>query len=699
MRRLTVLALLAALALPGAAGASLLPQDDAGSGKDAPDTRTATFRIKPGAVYTGMIEGKVGDLEDWYAFTAPAGARIEARAASPVGCVALHDPAGKELEGLCSIGFAELGEAAAVAKTAGTYYLRYYHRQPDLDDTVPHAYRFSLGVGAPAPAPTPADARLANLFPAEPGLAPLKPATRDGDHVVVAVVDTGINPYHHFFRAPALDRHPRSWLRGFPASAKSVRLSLGAKDHAAANAADADTWDSLERSTYNAADDTYDTHLYTFPGTRVVAGVSFGEFEDPLAPSPDARPVRDEYGHGTHSAGLAAGANLTAADGNVLVVAVEVGQGMFEDGIRWAARQPWIDAISVSLGARANLPVTQSPLGDRTGAEWATREAHRSGKPVFIASGNGVSGTGLAPDHCTTYTSEFTGPAWVTRIGAAEPKSGNPSWWHCVPVEATARTDVDSPSYDSVAAASTATGTSAATPNAAGHFAHLLLAGRRAGSPATRLAMLDHLLHAAAPPPAAPGAHEPSVQPVSLADQGYGLIDQAALDAATKRLLARTGPAPRPETETWFANDAAIRTALWGPGSATSGESTPQLQDDAGSGGDAPDDRSAKVRVKPGVRYDGVLDAVTEVADWYAFDGRAGDTVNVAVSGMVYCFDVVSPAGEVAGTTCGAGYAVGGTVSVKLKTTGTWYLKIHYPTPQPYSFGIGRNAPPPPVFP
>jgi hypothetical protein len=555
MRRLAVLVVLAALVAPSHAHA-VLPQDDAGSGRDAPNAADPFFRIDPGQTYTGTIEGAGLDEEDWYAFVAPRGATIEGRSSGALGCLRIFDTSGEELDAACTAGMVELSRASAVAPSTGTYYLQYSYLEA-------HAYAFSLNLNSPAPSPLPVDTDP--LASGGVKRAAVAPATQGGKHVVVAVVDTGINPYHEFFRAPALQSHPRTWLPGFPKSAVPVRLSLGAATWKEAAADDADTFAALDRSTYDAKLAEFDEHLYTFPGTRVVAGISFGEYEDTGFPAADPQPVRDDYGHGTHSAGLAAGANLSSPDGNVLIVAVEVGKSTFEEGILWAARQPWIDAISISLGYVANAPVTTSPLGNRTGPDWMTREASAAGKPVFVASGNGFSNTGVTPDHCSTYTSAYTGPAWVARIGAAEPSDGSPTWWHCVPVEAVARTNVSSPAYDDLATMTSASGTSAATPNAAGHWARLMLETRRAGLTVKRKTVLQYLLHAAAPVEASAGAHDPSAYPLSLADQGYGLIDDAAVDAALARLVVRDSATPRPETETWFAQDHAIRVRIWGP--------------------------------------------------------------------------------------------------------------------------------------
>jgi hypothetical protein len=685
MRRLVVLALLCALVTPVTSYASTLPQDDAGSGGDAPDVPTASFRIDPGTVYSGTIEGLfLGDGEDWYAFDAQAGQQLDGAVSSSLGCLYLHDANGAELAFTCSEGYL-VGHATAVAPATGTYYVSYSYLQA-------HTYGFSVGVGAPAPNPAPVGSL--DLFAEAGSVAPLAPATQTDDHVVIAVVDTGVNLYHDFFAAPGLTAHPSTWLPGFPASATTVSLALNEPTYGAAVTTDAATFAGMQRSTYDAGSGSFDTHLYTFPGTRVVGGVSFGEYEDALNTPVSQLPVLDDYGHGTHSAGLAGGANLAAADGNVLIVAVEVGSGTFEEGVRWAARQPWIDALTVSLGLRANLPVTTSPTGDRNGMEWATYEAFQTGKPVFMAAGNGVSNTGLAPDKCTTHTSSYTGPTWVTRIGAAEPADGSPTWWHCVPVDAVARTNVLSPDFDSLVAAGNASGTSAATPNAAGHFARLLLSGRRAGSAASRRTTADYLLHSAAPVATAAGAHDPSAYPLSLADQGYGLVDQSALNAARTRLLAASGPAPRPETAVWFENDAAVRAALWGPGSATAG-SDPAPQDDAGSGRDAPNARADTVRVSPGVRYTGDAGG-SDTSDWYAFDATAGGNVEVAVLGVDACIYLWAPSGaDYVQATCNLVPNQPSRFTSPITESGTWHLHVIVFAPQTYAFGFGRNGPAP----
>lgn len=702
IRNVLVVSLLAPLlaALPsGSAHAALAgSQNDAGTGRDAPDVRTGAVPIQQGRVHTGTVDGwaagvaapVAADVADWYSFSAPAATTVEARSWSAgLGCVGLHDPAGTELSYACGVTAALGARAESITLAAGTYYLR-------VDAPQPQSYRFSLGIGGPAPDPSPVPLPQAPapdpLNDPEPAPFPSRSApTATGAHTVVAVIGTGINPYHDFFDAPALTAHPSTWLPGFPTSATPVSLSLGAGGYDTAVAADAATWAGLQRSSYDLDTGTFDEHLYTFPGTRVVAAVSIGA---PFTSS-DATPVLDDEGEGTYHAGLAAGAGLGAADGDVLVVAVEASTWR-PDGVRWAARQPWIDAIVVPQTLAADAPMTTGPTGDRKDMEWATYEAYRRGKPVFVPAGGVV--LRQPAEKCTTYTSGTTGPAWVTRVGATpEDAYGT---WHCVPVDAVASPYVLSPAHGSVDATDLGpvlAVQAAAASNAAGHYAGLLLDARRAGSTASRTAVLDHLLHAAAP----------VASPAPLAEQGYGVVDDDARDAAATTLAAGAGPRPRPETTEWFARDRAVRESLWGPGGVMAGPDPADLlaHDDAGTGRDAPDERSDDLPVVAGPTYDARLTGGGDTADWYAFDATAGDELRVAFAAAAYgCVALVDPSGAAYGSReCVAAYQLdwetwfpnyGDDVLVTtLPSSGTWYLRFSgVAGPAPYSFRLALET-------
>jgi hypothetical protein len=512
-----ILAVMMLLLLPFPAVSSPGPGNDAGSGRDAPGTNerftAPELVVYPGIVYEGFFEPLAAswintmDNFDVYAVYGQEGDEFMIRASSQYSkagsmCAYLKpgntETFGGSIANMCE---ATAPTSSILLKGVLPYTGRYWL---DMLQTGggPVAYSFSFNFGAPAPATLYEKGYRGSdsTIPVTP-----KPASPADRHVVVAVIDTGINPYHSFFRAPNLTGHPSTWLPGFPESAIELNLSLDSESYEAAVASDAGRWSSVEVSTFAKITDSLPnkTHIYTFPGTRIVGAVSFGLGVGLLDTPPAGAPaILDYNGHGTHSAGLAAGADLDAPDGNVLLFVVQVGD--VARGLHWAATQPWIDLITVSIGNIANLPGTWTQYTNSSSAHApaaATYRAHASGKPVLIASGNGFSGTGLTPDRCTTYTSPFVGPSWVTRIGAANSDNDNPTSWHCVPVEAVARTDVWSPNAGALKMSGRATGTSAATPNAAGQLAHLLLEVRRADINITRAETLGYLLNSSRPVP------------------------------------------------------------------------------------------------------------------------------------------------------------------------------------------------------
>lgn len=673
---------------------AVTPQDDAGSGQDAPDEPVPEVWIVSGESYRGTQEGVPFDRADHYAFEADAGQTINARASGPVGCFDILDEDGEALTGAnCALGMVELSEITITAPYTGTYYFLYTYIEPQV-------YFFSLGVDEAAPNPAPVST---SAFGSGDTLPPVTPASQDDEHVVVAVVDTGVNPYHEQFRASGLADHPSTWLDGFPSDAQSVELTLDGSDYQTALQADAGTWDGLSYSGPATVQGTQDEHLYTFPGTRIVAGISFGEFDSAVQGGGGSTPVLDEHGHGSGSAALAGGSGLDLADGNVLIVAVEVANGDFEDGLWWAARQPWIDAVTVSLGTVANVPLPPLLFGGEDAASRATKLATDNGKPVLFAAGNGFSGSGLAPDHCSTHTSDYTGPSWVTRIGAAEPRTGNPSTWHCLPVDAIARTPAPSASHTSTVDQDDHSGTSAATPNVAGHLAHLLLEARRQGLAVEPQEALDHLLHAAQPadPAVAPFAEPSLPAPASVVDQGYGLVDEESVDRGLGTLVAGDGPTPRPVEDAFFAADDAVRDALWGeagvfvdPAGATSEAFD---QDDAGSGQDAPDQPPSDIVVEPDTVYEGAFTGLlADHGDVYALDLEAGDSVTVAYEGELLCLDVWRPSGEEHDTPASCTWAgLRAELTFTADVTGTWFIDLGYPVPNTYSFGYGIDGPAP----
>lgn len=463
----------------------------------------------------------------------------------------------------------------------------------------------------------------AALLLAGPALAPLMApagalAPADDSHVVIAVVDTGINPYHAEFLAPELTAHPSQYLRGYPADARPLSLCLDAlaqpdcRDLAGALRRDAPAWQALEQTRPQAGGWG---PLYFLPGTRIVAAVSVGAPDDDFV-----RPTRifDDVGHGTATASLAAGASLGLCPRCLLVVV----EGPGEEALRWARDQPWIDIVTNSWGWVLNLGWPPPPFGTSNGL--VTRAMVEQGKTVLFSAGNGpgfdtAPGITDVPDYLlpgeSTYTSEYTGPDWIVTVGAVDPENGQPVAGTGRPVDiAAAGIDLWAARSDARSGEAPFAGTSASVPIAAGVFGHVLLAlrgalgdrdegpraargqgevlaqglpppGALAGPLADGLltrAELQRLVFATARPcPALPLPSCPSpadwpfparawgwtvpVPPVAYPLLvGYGSVDASSRDAAVRVGLGQEPLPPRPEADLWAKSDSLIRQRLWG---------------------------------------------------------------------------------------------------------------------------------------
>jgi hypothetical protein len=219
------------------------------------------------------------------------------------------------------------------------------------------------GCSSPASGPAPS---------AEGGAAAAQPS------VVIAVIDTGINLYHSEYRRS----DPLPVPAGVPDRAP-VQLTLGAESYAAAEKADHDALMKLKPKT-----------LYTFPGTKVLAAISF---EDPGQTVPSDWPlILDQpktYAHGTMTTSRATG-NTVSIPGNDTGVWLVLVQGFTPEAVQWAAEQPWIDLISISAGLSpySIAPLVPNAL-DTTAIPAYNAASHA--KPFFASSGNGMGNAGV----------------------------------------------------------------------------------------------------------------------------------------------------------------------------------------------------------------------------------------------------------------------------------------------------------------
>lgn len=414
---------------------------------------------------------------------------------------------------------------------------------------------------------------------------------------VIALIDSGINPYHQDFRAPEFVHHPSAYVEGYPSGAAGVSLSLDLADEAgygAGRAADDAKLAGLKAST-----------LYWFPGTRIIGGYSVASGGTGTG-YPERR-VLDENGHGTGTASVAAG-RWFGANPNALIVMIE---GLGTTGVAWAAAQPWIDIVSNSWGP--GLPGRVDPLGSVT----ASRDSTRRGQSVLFSAGNGVYNTNSSsvvpggvedpckckiPGHNVTPTSYTSGPSWILTVGAVSPINGQAHWWHGIPVDAA--------SFGSKWAAADAVGvvrsqfrdfggTSCATPIVGGVLAAVIeeartilgdtVAGQKAGGvvaqaapgavlPAsgpladgklTRLEAEAIVLKTAAAVPfdAERFTWDYAVEPTTptyWVQQGYGVVDAQSKALALRVVRGEATLADRSDVDAWIAATDAVRNGIYG---------------------------------------------------------------------------------------------------------------------------------------
>jgi hypothetical protein len=453
-------------------------------------------------------------------------------------------------------------------------------------------------------------------LPATPGIHPT--FGHDGDrvgqwakklrsrsHVVIAVVDTGINPYHVAYRRPEYAVHPSKYIEGFPADTPALGLTLGASDYVEARSADdGPVWSQVS-----------ERKLYWIPGTNIIGAYSqFDYFDDtPLiagGPPGDLphRPIIDDDGHGTGTTSVAAGAGTSAvtrapfgSNPDALIVIVE---GLGDEAVKWATEQPWIDFVSGSYGDPTavpyndNVPVVPEELSGRE-YRYTAPFVLRDGRTACFSAGNGLSRTGVAYDRYSSLR-PTSGPSWVVTVGAVSPRNGQDYGWHSVPV------DVSSygnhwPAADpfSLSGEQVFSGTSNATPVTCGVFSSALLAARRslgdavegihttedgrnvpAEGPArsgllgdgvlARTELQDAVYKTALPEEfnAVTWTYDPLIipnNPLYYTQQGYGIANVASGLRAIDVVLGRAAMPNRADVDAWIAAEDAVRDTVYPP--------------------------------------------------------------------------------------------------------------------------------------
>lgn len=307
---------------------------------------------------------------------------------------------------------------------------------------------------------------LAALTPAVPATA----AGSAGPIVVVAHIDTGVNPYAPAFRdrSPLAYKHPSTYIHGYPKDATAVKLSLD-KPFEDAWKADEAKWKLLRRG-----------ELYWFPGTKIIGAISLsgggtycptvklatiGGFTSDGTCSEHI--IFDDHGHGTMTASRSTGAPDSLAP-NARLISIE---GLGANSVNWAADQGWIDVQTNSW-----LNLVPPPIPSSTTEAFA---AAAEKMVTIAASGNGtVYLAGFLPT--PTYILS-TAPPGVILVGGHD--NGRSTLWSGAPphvvadayMPMAAATRSIEPMHPEIMACCT----SAAAPYAAGGAAALILEARK----------------------------------------------------------------------------------------------------------------------------------------------------------------------------------------------------------------------------
>jgi hypothetical protein len=405
-------------------------------------------------------------------------------------------------------------------------------------------------------------------------------------YVVVAVADTGINPYHDDFGAARFPdkgiltqtnnftNDPASYIPGYPARTPSLPVTLG---QGYLPAADAHLWDVGGQITTG--------QLYWIPGTKIIGAMDSGLGDGATGAIDTPAAILDTNGHGTKSASVAVG-NIYGSCPTCLLVDIK-GLG----GETWAYGQPWIDIVSNSYGALANegFAGLASPTFPQASAE--------RGQLALYAGGNGNEDAFITPEQ--TYTSDTLGPDWVVRVGAVDRDTRQPFLGTGKPVTVSSfgLGNIPAADWQSSSGEGQHNGTSAATPITAGVFATTLAGVRRAlGDTSTgqRPAVGQGVVATGAPIAASPYLNDgiltrselveavvkttqhgdgpatlsiPEEIPANqfqYAVEGYGIAD---VDSGTRALQVLMGQGALPDRaaeDSFFANDQALREFMWG---------------------------------------------------------------------------------------------------------------------------------------
>jgi hypothetical protein len=413
---------------------------------------------------------------------------------------------------------------------------------------------------------------------------------------IVAVNDTGVNPYHLEFSATTypdpdvlaltnnFQKHPSEYIPGYPKDAQAIRATLG---QGYFPASDEHLWDLKSASSPNGLE--YGK-LYWIPGTKIIGAIQNGSFSCSNCHA-GAHIILDDDGHGSGSTSVSTGNRYGYCPTCLLVIS----KGL-STALDASAPLPFVDINSNSWGAVANVPL-DLVLSNTANT---TRTAVERGETILFAAGNGNGNAFESPS--PTYGTATTGPDWNVVVGAIRRDNQRAIIGDGTPAHLSSWGDGNLPSACGTGTVSQCAfgGTSAATPYTAGIFGNVLTTIRRnigdtnvgpragevvadgfpvAGSPyladgkLTRAELREAILKTAFPlnqdntqsVPIFPFPWTaPYVGDVNVLFEGYGAATPNSAKRAVDVLMGKAPLPIREAEDRWFAIDRQIRDSIWG---------------------------------------------------------------------------------------------------------------------------------------
>ena len=400
---------------------------------------------------------------------------------------------------------------------------------------------------------------------------PPRQAFQPEPHSLIAIADSGINPYHEVFYRPDRTQHPCTYIQDFPCSVRTLNLSVGiyddletaiAADHAAWAAVEPDTWYWVPRTAIVAASCPTPT-----PSGSVAEGaleVAF-DFDQPEC-------LLETYAHGT---GTASSVVMENPDALLVITQAPERGGL----AALASSKIPFDLYSYSYGPA--IPVVSDDERTAGACQENTRAAIDRGRLFLVPSGNWAhSQPPLGP--ASTLTDCWTGDPYVITVGGAyaSDQTQDPlAAWHPEVVSWFRRPVAQ---HDSITGYVEVDGTSFGTPTVAGALSKVILDIRRSSGylgsvhdgvvdPVLGISNADLRTAMNLTATYSPQAQYNStgngvpLNPVAPWQQwAWGFYDGTVADATVAHLLGETTASKPAGAVQWMETQHEAKRQLWG---------------------------------------------------------------------------------------------------------------------------------------